>query len=251
MFLIFKLPRSGSTMFGAVLNSHPALSCQNELLNRHQSAPTHEKLAHIEAFFGAGPATGGAHPIRGATMNPYKYALSGDDLARVPSLKRGRPRRWPGFLAKSRRGPAAPVAILVLERANKLKQALSVYLSQERGSWESSLGGIKDKTALARRRFDLPRLRGLVQDLEAQAEGLTAIASRLSAGPLQVTYEDLVTQPAATYGRVFAHIGAPPVDADFDFTAGFTKIASDDLRELVENYDQLAADPALARYLSP
>ena len=51
MFLVLKLPRTGSTMLGDVLDSHPDISCKKEILNHLKDSDIKDKLNYLYNFY--------------------------------------------------------------------------------------------------------------------------------------------------------------------------------------------------------
>jgi hypothetical protein len=66
-----------------------------------------------------------------------------------------------------------------------------------------------------------------------------------------VTLEQLQADPKAGFDAMFEFLGVPAAPAGFDYTGGYTKVLSDDLRDVVANYEELERSPILAPYLKP
>jgi LPS sulfotransferase NodH len=241
-FLVLKLPRTGSTLLGKVLNNHPEIVCQNEILNDLQEADLGAKLAYLENYFSSpySQKQSSQKAIVGATMNPFKYHLEASDL--YPVLY-GEPEDAESQLPR--------VAIILLLRQNKLKQAVSFYLALERGrrEWESSLHLIEDSDALKPKLFDLTKLAKLVTRLEQQSERLREFANSIAAAYLTVFHEEIIEDSQAALNHVFQFLGASQMGQDFDFTAGYQKVLSEDLRQTISNYDDLYRNPCFHPYL--
>ena len=78
----------------------------------------------------------------------------------------------------------------------------------------------------------------------ARKDALIAYATSLDLPLLRVDYRELMLDPPATVARVFEHIGVAP-----RAVAGSTlKNTSDDLRESVQNFDELRAAYAGTEY---
>jgi LPS sulfotransferase NodH len=225
-FLVLKLPRTGSSMFGRVLNAHPAISCANEFLNPLKAESKRTKVRALEDFYRNAAASDGSV---GQTMNPFKYKLRPRDVRRALG--------------------DTPIKLVVLLRENLLKQSVSAYLARERG-YKSNRDWVRNTRALEGREFDVRELVGMVRDADHNSQRLVRFAERLRTPALNVTYEQLQTDPQESFATVFAFLGAPPAPAGFDYAAGFKKMLSDDLREVVANFDDLEREPSLARYLT-
>lgn len=133
------------------------------------------------------------------------------------------------------------IQIILLLRKNILKQAISLYLVKERKQWASSLDLIKNKETLNKEEFDLDKLQKLFIDVNNRSAKLTQFANSLTNDYHTVFYEDFLedSRKVKVFNQVFTYVGASPMDDSFDFTAGFQKINSDDLRNVIANYQDL------------
>ena len=77
MFLILKSPRTGSSMFGNVLDSHPEISCECEFLNHLKKSSLRDKVNYVYSYFSENNNGENSEPkhIIGGTINPFKYKL--------------------------------------------------------------------------------------------------------------------------------------------------------------------------------
>jgi LPS sulfotransferase NodH len=247
-FLVLKLARSGSTMFGNVLDAHPSVVCVNEYLNRHEDAPRPVKAQALRSFYRDPPQgdPGRSESVVGQTMNPFKYGLGTSDIASAfgPSILGPTGRRLTARLRD------LPIRLIVLLRENLLKQAVSLYIaSRNELAWASSRQRVDDPSVLEGQMIDMPKLVKTVTDLRNASERLRQLAASLRAETMEVTFEQLQDDPSSTFESVFAYLGVPPAQAGFDYTAGFTKMLSEDLRDVVANYVELERNPVLSSYL--
>jgi hypothetical protein len=97
--------------------------------------------------------------------------------------------------------------------------------------------------------IDVPGVARIVTSLRNVSERLRRLAADPRAECMHVTFEQLQDDPSGTFESVFEYLGVPPAQPGFDYTAGFTKLLSEDLRDVVANYVELERDPLLARYL--
>jgi LPS sulfotransferase NodH len=246
-FLVLKLPRTGSSMVGKVLDAHPSVECVNEYLNRYLDARRRVKIRALRSFYRSPPLRDpqGSDRVVGQTMNPFKYGLGAADIASAVApfgLRLAGPR----LMARRRQ---SPIRLIVLLRENLLKQAVSMYLARRRGKFEGSRHMIDDLSVVKRQVIDVPKLAGIVATLRNDSERLRQLATRLHAETMHVMFEQLQDDPVGTFESVFEYLRVPPAPTDFDYTAGFKKILSDDLRDVAENYEELERDPMLAPYL--
>jgi len=235
-------------MLGHVLHAHPEVVCYTEYLNRVRDKSTAEKVNFLHAFY-ADPPTRPPEPGRRTRPDhePFKYDLDALDVASA----------WaPGWLPyRIRRATVPyrrlPIRVLVLERRNKLKQAISHASVHQRGSYASDLEDVEDETELVGQTFDVAALEHQVTAAENRARRLRTVARRLRAPRISVTLEDMQADPKREFDAIFEFLGVPPAPDGFDYTAGHTKLLSDDLRDVVANYDEFERSPILAPYLRP
>ncbi len=235
-------------MLGHVLHAHPQVVCYTEYLNRVRDSSTADKVAFLRAFYDD-PPTRPPDPAGafGQTMNPFKYDLDALDIASAWAPE------WLPLPIRRASVPyrRLPIRVLVLERHNKLKQAISHTSVHQRGSYASDLEDVEDETVLVGQSFDVTSLEHQVIAAENRARRLRTVARRLRAPRMSVTLEDVQADPKRAFDAMFAFLGVPPAPDGFDYTAGHTKVLSDDLRDVVANYDELERSPILARYLPP
>ena len=241
MFLILKSPRTGSSMFGNVLDSHPEISCECEFLNHLKKSSLRDKVNYVYSYFSENKNGENSEPkhIIGGTINPFKYKLEPPNFYQLiyPDCS-----TETEFLLRKKQSEIKPqIQIILLLRKNFLKQAISLYLVKERKQWASSLDLIKNKETLNKEEFDLDKLQKLFIDVNNSSAKLTQFANSLTNDYHTVFYEDFLedSRKVKVFNQVFTYVGASPMDDSFDFTAGFQKINSDDLRNVIANYQDL------------
>jgi LPS sulfotransferase NodH len=242
-FLVLKLPRTGSSMFGKVLDSHPSVDCVNEFLTRYRAAPRRVKVRALRSFYRDRSNDDPGRAV-GQTMNPFTYGLKSYDVASALEPRRGLIRR-PGGL----RHGDAPLQLIVLLRENLLKQSVSAYFAHQRGKWESSRHLIDDPSAFESQVIDVAELTRMVARMRVRSERLRQFAVELRGNTMHVTYEQLQNDPKGIFESVFSHLSVPSGQRGFDYTAGFTKVRSDDLRDVVTNFADIEGHPLLSSYL--
>ncbi|NNE72095.1 MAG: hypothetical protein HKN26_00360 [Acidimicrobiales bacterium] len=232
MFLVLKLARTGSTMLGQAMDGHPQIHCALELMNPVLSEDKQTKLDYFRDYYANGPGddSGAQH---GATLNPFKYQLGPDDVGDV-------------LRDIEDSGQAGSWKLIVLIRRNKLKQATSAYLSEQRGSWESSG---KNVPRQGRQTFDLWQLQSMTLAYWRNTIRLRRFAKQLGHPTMTVYYEDLAERPADEYQKIFRFLGVDTVGPDFDYTAGLTKVGNKELRDTIDNYSSMKFYPLLWPYL--
>jgi LPS sulfotransferase NodH len=245
-FLVLKLPRTGSTLLCDVLDSHPEITCVGEALNPSEQQGRRKMRATLGDHYRSAPS--GAGTAVGVTINPFRYGISVHDIngALGPAWLPDRLRQLSG------RAVRPDLKVIVLVRSNLLKQAVSHQVAlMNRSADGKFLVGREhvDSRLVAVPKLDIDELRSAVAEWESQTARLRAYARALRREMLEICYEDLQTQPESTFRHLFDFLGATPPPDGFDFTAGFTKILSDDVRNFVSNPADLVADPLLGRYM--
>ena len=238
-------------MLGDVLDSHPEISCKNEILNHLKDFEIKDKVNYLSSYFSANPNDKKEEKkqIIGGTINPFKYQLEPHNLYQfIYPVCQTKIEFW---LKKNLFKINPHLKIIVLLRKNVLKQSVSFYLAQERNKqeWESSLHLIQNRDALRKKEFDLDKLQNIVLQLCQKSTKLTQFAYSLTNDPLMIFYEDFLQVSQEVFNRIFAYVGASPVENSFDFTAGYQKILSEDLRDIIANYQELYQYTAFIPYL--
>ena len=242
MFLIIKLPRSGSTWLGRVLNSHSEIECKNEILNPIKSEPLSNKQDYLKSYFSH--STQKSHKTLGGSINPFKYDLQSRDLRFLTYPQSHSDLDL--FIKKNllRRDPE--IKLILLLRRNKLRQAISSYQTYERGCWESSSHLLEgEDTAATKKDFDLNKLQKITVRYWTKSMRLRRFAQSLSNNFMTVFYEDMYSNPKEEFERLFDYIGVSRAEEDFDYSGGFSKINSEDIKDIVGNYNSMSQVPVL------
>lgn len=216
-FIILFIERDGSTYMVSMLQSHPAIASVYEhfavMRQRNQSAA--EQLAWARQFYT--PPLVGRQAARG-----FKTKL-------VDILDRA------GFasLLKEKQ-----VNIIGMRRRNRIKAVVSkIYarrLYEATGNWNL----YKESDRLPPMNIDPQQFRHLLEEREAADEALTAFISSLELPTIDITYEDLLVDRDRILQDVFSFLNAPP----FPVQEKTLKHTKDDLREVIENFQQLRSD---------
>jgi LPS sulfotransferase NodH len=136
------------------------------------------------------------------------------------------------------------VKIIHMQRRNRVKAVVSRInarrLHDATGNWNL----YQEKDRMPPMAVDLPEFRQFIKEREEADNELTAYAEQLRLPRLLVQYEELQANRDRTLGEIFDFLGVPlqPV-------VGKTKKhTSDDLREVILNFDELRADYAGTPY---
>jgi hypothetical protein len=221
-FVLFAQGRTGSSLLASLLNAHPAVFCDGELLDAKRLFPR----AVID-----GRAR--RHPDRVYGFKLKVYHLSMDQKLADPV----------GFV---RNLAADGWRIIHLRRRNVLRQTLSQFVAERRKAYHLFAGQRED---LGRMEVDLARVvrhmgwRLRMQELEERAlDGLSHAV---------VHYEDDLMDGArhqATADRLFAFLGLDPAPV----TTAHRKITPKRLADFVANPEAVAAavtEAGLGRFL--
>ena len=226
-FVILTSGRSGSELLANVLDSHPAVVSEGEILQRRKRYPS--------AY------------LRGHSLRMMLRARRGSSMPRVHGWKlitnhvRWYPDVFPdpkAFIADL----AANCEIIHLRRRNLLGQALSL-LSAEVTQFHVRAGDARP--AFEPIAFEPERLLAQLYQYDEDDRWLTKILGDIP--HIDLTYEDdLVDESAqqATAAMLFRSLGIPPVDVE----AGLFKVAPPDARARIANLEDVARALAGTRF---
>jgi len=226
-FVIVAARRTGSNLLCTLLGSHADVLCHHELFN---PGGIFYALPLRQSGFSLGTMTERA-------ADPLAF------LARVWERHLGK--RCVGF--KMTRGQDAEVLdavmadpnvrVIILRRANRIKPFVSELRAEASGRWE-----VYDATEVdpsrPRVRVDRRALDADIAANEAFYSQVDARLARLGRPLLRVTYEHLFDDDEQR--RILDFLGLPAEGAVL--RARSVKQNSCDLRDLVENYDELAGE---------
>ena len=226
-FVILTSGRSGSELLANILDSHPAVVSEGEILQRPKRYP----IAYL----------------RGHSVRMMLRARRGSSMPRVHGWKliTNHVRWYPDVFPDPREFVeqlAASGTIIHLRRQNLLNQAISL-LCAEQTQFHVRAGD--SRGAFVPIAVEPERLLAQLYHYDEDDRWLTKILGDIP--HIDLTYEDdLVDESAqkATAAMLFRSLGIPPVDAD----AGLCKVAPPDPRERISNPEEVARALAGARY---
>jgi hypothetical protein len=254
--LVLKLPRTGGAYLAHLLRRHQRISFHHEYLMPHARREElllrgrlgwpvlrtatkvllhRAKAKDLRRFL----ATSTESSLVGASIDPIAEGLGAAELR--------------GLLNPGTR-------VIVLTRENPLKQYISILnVRAERDAGNPRPDkSYTDDGRMTERGFHIGReARGEIARLKRQRRELIQLSEALDAPVLPLTYEaDInLTNPEpllrslASYldlGDPEAWMAALPLHSG---AARYHKLVNDDLRRVIQNYDEVAADPRLMRYL--
>jgi hypothetical protein len=254
---MIKLPRTGSTYLAHLLRSHPRISFHHEYLNPYATRKSEllrgplgmrgaRRIVHwaiakakwrsLSELLGSETKD---RSIVGASINPFKEGLTESALGRVIN-------------------PATRV--IVLSRENLLKQHISHLnvLAEKAAGTTRPYKSYSEDGRPTDRRFHLGAdSLAEIEKLENQRRALFALVEAVEAPKLFLTYEAHVNvadkEPTLELLARFLDVDIPPGWREEDRPAKgvprYHKLVSDDLRRVIENYDEIAANAAIAKFL--
>jgi hypothetical protein len=251
-----KLPRTGSTYLAYLLGSHSRISFHDEYLNRYAErrkrlvsgplgirgvrrivgrAVDWAKWRGLEQLL----TTSSESAVVGASINPFKEGLTEATLRQVVN-------------------PAT--RLIVLSRDNLLKQHVShlnVLAEKEAGTIRPYKSYNEEGRVTDRRIHVGAEALAAIDWLERQRRGLFDIVASVDVPKLFLTYEEHinVTDKEPTLALLSEFLKVPIAPAwreDIRPVANapkYHKLVSDDLRQVIENFDEIAAHAAMRKYL--
>ena len=211
-FVILFPGRTGSTFLVSALDAHPDVEAKGEVLDGLRPKGVEAQRAWVERYL-RGPAIGRSKAIGFKTK--LRDVLDQD--AFTAAVERYNTR------------------IIVLDRRNDVKHAVSRItarvLRDRTGRWNRYEGS----EALGLLQIDADDFASRLSAVEEEKETIRSYVAGLDRPHLQIDYEDLCLDPPATFKKVFEYLGVRSVPV-----AGATlKNTSDDLREVISNFDEI------------
>jgi LPS sulfotransferase NodH len=214
-FVIFAQGRTGTWLLHDLLNAHPQITCDKEILQPRRLAP----YAFVEG------SSRGRGPVYGFHVQ-IRQLLETQHLA-------------PGtFLGRLHR---AGWRIIYLRRRNFLRQSVSSLIARQRQLWYTT----NPAETTGRTVIDLDELMIWLDRRRDYLEQETAALQGLPHLPL--IYEDDLLDAAqhqAALNRVFAFVGVDPIPV----TTKLQRLGRDRMADQVENYAELVARVAASPY---
>ena len=212
LFIVLMTGRTGSTLLVEALDSHPGIRARGEIHKHNHAKSTRRQLTRIRRHF--------ASTTRSVDADGFKLKLKdiGDEAGLAKLL---------GEL---------DIHVIHLQRRNRVKHAVSLFnavrLFKATQNW--NLYSEEDQSGPFS--IDPAAFEARIQKVEREGRNLTRYVATLDRPTFVVAYEDLLTRRDETLDNVF----------EFSWSAGAArekrrrlKNTPDDLRLIVENFDEL------------
>ncbi len=211
-FVILFPGRTGSTFLVSALDSHPDVEAKGEVLDGLRAKGVETQRAWVNRYL-RGPAVGRSKAIGFKTK--LRDVL--DQEAFTAAVERYN------------------TQIIVLDRRNDVKHAVSRItarvLRERTGRWNRYEGSEE----LGLLEIDPEDFASRLGAVEEEKGVIRSFVDGLDRPHLHIDYEDLCADPPATFETVFKYLGVRSLPV-----AGATlKNTSDDLREVIANFDEL------------
>lgn len=211
LFIVLMTGRTGSTLLVEALDSHPGIRARGEIRKHNHAKSTRRQLTRIRRHF--------ASTTRSVDADGFKLKLKdiGDEAGLAKLL---------GEL---------DIHVIHLQRRNRVKHAVSLFnavrLFKATQNW--NLYSEEDQSGPFS--IDPAAFEARIQKVEREGRNLTRYVATLDRPTFVVAYEDLLTRRDETLDNVFEFLGVPaqPVKS------AAVKNTPDDLRLIVENFDEL------------
>ena len=225
-FVVFAQGRTGSELLVSLLNNHPRIHCEGELLN----AKLNTKIVFPQLYVQGRRAK---YPEKAYGFKVKIYQLTEDQHTDPQIFMHGlQSKGW---------------KVIYLQRENLLRNSISCILGFQRNKWHD-----RSKNPLKEQKFTMACDR-LLYELERRdiyTEKEAEILERID--HIKIVYErDLLggENHQNTCDRLFAYLGLPSVGV----RAKLKKTTSNRLSDFIENYEEIEsaiAQTKYAKYLS-
>lgn len=242
MFLLQCTGRSGSTYFGSLLGSHPDVAMLGEFLYPDPTVDDWH-FAHKAMIWAKERPELAAPACRPALMTRYL-----EELGRIRAGKTvGLDLKIEMLDTTPELAPpiyAAAASVIVLKRANVLKQAVSYLLMMKR--LEEKAGPVHGPKPAERTtiRVTPSWVVAMMDQSERRLRRYEALAQSSGRPVHVVLYEDLVADPGRILGETCEFLGLRPMALKSDLA----KQNVESLPDIVENYEELAAAVRISRF---
>jgi hypothetical protein len=217
-FAILCLGRVGSEHLVALLDSHPQIRCFGELFAPPRGAGPRRATTTVPRFFETG------HDDPWAYWAEVSAEVTGDLVGfKLPqSSLKSHPRSSELIESKD-------VDLIRMRRNNRLAQYVSVLMASESGVWQSSDGAYGEQPL----RIDPERCIRTLRNLQRRDGQLDRLATGHRV--FELSYEELARGDGVEEVQGFLGVAPHPLSSPYE------QLRTLPLREVIENYDELAS----------
>lgn len=246
-FVVFGNQRTGSTLIATKLTSHPRIVCYEEVF-----LPWVDSSPSLRDWLDAAGRPQWLRAVPGVRASFLDVLFDADsvpgDVGAVGfKVMYNQLSLWPTFAYLTPRGgrllqdrslrnwlSVNEVIIIHTLRRNRLKVLVSHELAAQSGRYHS-----RDSES-ENRRVAIPLLGLKARLRRIETAERVARATIRGLPTIEIVYEDYISAGGADQdGRLCAALGQPILEGGL--SSPLRKVSSDDLRDTVENYDQVAA----------
>jgi LPS sulfotransferase NodH len=225
-FVVFGQGRTGSHLLIELLRSHPDIACDDEVLNGYYWGRLARRL--ILPLWRCYPLPLFRHRAQKSQRAAYGFKLFDDHM------------RWPGLMLRHvcRDG----WRIIHIQRRDLLAQAVSTAIARQTRRWHRRSGEASAPITLQIGAGDFLKI---VAARETRAARINQFLADLP--HLDIIYEDDLADRACwaqTSARLLSYLGLPIRELDTQMVKTWDR----PYRELISNYDELAAALRRSRY---
>lgn len=235
-FVIFTLPRTGSTLLSKSLNKHPEIFCDDEIFHfsfRDYFSPNQfrfiklrflpKKINYIINY----PFT----YLRLTTfLNKYFSNKPGENFkARGFKLMYYQTFYMPGLISYLKKNN---IKVILLLRENIFRNALSDMRARSTGIYHNQDDNEEERSGLSKLTVDTKELQQKMDGIVLQNKKLADIVNDMDC--IKIRYEDF-TNWNNTMNKIEAFLGVSPAE----ISAGAKKLNPDNLEDMIANYTEV------------
>jgi LPS sulfotransferase NodH len=220
-YVLFLVGRVGSTYLTSLMNSHPNIEAFGEEIRDLEKDGAKAQLDWTNKFMN--PPMIGKHGARGFNVK-LVHIVDPDGFRQLLQQHNCK--------------------IMHMQRRNRVKAVIS-RINGKRLYNSTGMWGLYDENnRLPPLKVDLEQFDEYLQHREKVDNELADYVNSLSLPTLQLCYEDLTTNQGVFLNDVFQFLGVDPMPVKGETL----KITSDNLREAIENFDELRSRYAGTQY---
>lgn len=235
-FIIFTLPRTGSTLLSKSLNKHPDIFCDDEIFHfsfRNFFSPNQFRFIKIKLlpkkinYIINYPFT--YLKMKSFLDNYFTNKPNENFMARGFKLMYYQTFYTPGLLSYLKKNN---IKVILLLRENILRNALSDLRARSTGIYHHQDDNEEKRSGLAKLNVDTNELQQKMDGIINQNKKLAAIVSNMDY--IKIRYEDF-TDWNATMNRLAAFLNVSTAE----ISAGAKKLNPDNLQDMIENFAEI------------